>query len=50
VLVAKKYIDPQIRIIFIPEFNNFFEESYLEPNTLDNFTFLEILKEVTSGS
>jgi hypothetical protein len=45
-LVAKKYMDPQIKMIFIPEFNNFFEESYLEPNMLDNFTFLQVVKEI----
>jgi hypothetical protein len=33
-------------MIFIPEFNNFFEESYLEPNMLDNFTFLQVVKEI----
>jgi hypothetical protein len=33
-------------MIFIPEFNNFFEESYLEANTLDNFTFLQVVKEI----
>jgi len=45
VLTACRYIDPKLRIIFISEFNNFFGNSFLEPNTADGFDFLDILRD-----
>jgi hypothetical protein len=45
-LVAKKYIDPKIKMIFIPEFNNFFEEALVEPDSEYGFGMLLALKEV----
>jgi len=44
-----QYIDPKHSILFIPEFNNFFEESNLAPDTRYGFTLLEELKTLTAS-
>ncbi len=46
--LALKYVDPDMKILFIPEFNNFFENSYLEPSTQDGFRYLTTLKSYIS--
>jgi hypothetical protein len=41
------YTDPKYKIAFIAEFNNFFEESVLEPDSKYGFSMLEKLKETS---
>jgi len=41
-----KYLDLKQKILFVSEFNNFFEEASLEPDTHNGLAYLVVLKDV----
>jgi hypothetical protein len=41
-----KYLDLKQKILFVSEFNNFFEEASLEPDTQNGLAYLVVLKDV----
>ncbi len=43
--LALAYIDAKYRILFLPEYNNFFEESVLQPDTKYGFKLLEAVRD-----
>ena len=44
ILTALLFVDKNIPILVISEFNNFFEDAYIEPSIIDSFNYLNVLK------
>lgn len=47
--IAKKYIDDKLRMVLVTSFNEWHENTYLEPSTEDGFKYLEVLRDSFAG-
>jgi hypothetical protein len=43
--VAKKYIDPQLNMVFITTFNDWTEDTEVEPGVEDGFSYLQLVRD-----
>jgi len=43
--IALPYVDKKLRMIILSEFNNYFEDAYIEPSIKIGFSYLNALKE-----
>jgi len=43
--VAKEYMDPELKMIIISTFNEWYEDTYVEPSPKEGFAYLQSIKE-----
>jgi len=47
--IAKKYLDPELKLMILTSFNEWFENTYVEPSTNEKFDYLQATRGAISS-